>query len=74
MTAPTVQHFTSPRFGVVTFRDHRQARAKQPCQPRDIEIVQGSNSPAMREEIAIDIRIGQGRNAIGAARNLLHNN
>ena len=72
MTEPTTQHFQSHRFGSIVFRDRRQQVCSALCQPRDIEIVNGPDDPRLLEEIAVDIRLGQGRHPIGVARQLLH--
>lgn len=67
---PSMQHFQSDRFGSVVFEDRKHAHTSAPCHPRDIEIIEGPDSPRLKEEIAIDIRIGQGENPIGVAKNL----
>ena len=66
-----IQHFKSDKFGQVTFTDKR-AQVSIICQPRDIKIVSGDNCEALREEIALDIRLGQGQDSIGIARDLRH--
>lgn len=67
-----IQHFTSERFGAVVFIDRRETIQSAKAHPRDIQIVKGEDCPALREEIAVDIRIGQGVAQVGAARNLIH--
>jgi hypothetical protein len=67
-----IQQFTNSRGEALAFTDTREAHIATKCQPRDIRITQGEDSRRNREEIAIDIRIGQGLPAIGAARGLLH--
>ena len=67
-----IQHFTSERFGKATFLDRREAVCSVKCQPRDIQIVSGEDCNALREEIAIDVCIGQGYRAIGLARGMKH--
>ena len=66
------QTFSSERFGVITFIDKRQTYVSAKCQPRDLVITQGEDSPKVKEEIALDIRIGQGIDPIGAARGMKH--
>ena len=56
---------------VVVFVDRRQAICSAPCQPRDIQIIEGPDTDKVREAIAIDIRLGQGMPAVGVAKNLL---
>ncbi|MEM1113237.1 MAG: hypothetical protein AAGI11_15100 [Pseudomonadota bacterium] len=67
-----LQHFESEEFGLVSFTDSKETLRSKPCEPRDITIVSGEDCRALRAEIAVDIRIGQGRNPIGAARNLIY--
>jgi hypothetical protein len=64
------QYFNSERFGPVTFEDKRETICSSQCQPRDIVIIDGEPSDKLRAEIAIDIRLGQGANPIGVAKNM----
>lgn len=63
-----IQYYYSDQHGKVTFLDKGQNTPSVKCQPRDIQIISGDDS--CREEIAIDIRLGQGYSAIGIARGL----
>ena len=67
-----IQNYYSERFGSVTFTDKRSKVYSAKCQPKDIEVVSGDNCEALREEIAIDIRLGQGNEQVGIARGLRH--
>ena len=67
-----IQYFTSPKHGEIAFTDRREQHHGTRCQPRDIDIVSGPISAAVREEIAIDVRLGQGLPQVGVAKGLLH--
>jgi hypothetical protein len=56
--------------GPVVFIDKRELHYSTYCQPRDIVIVRGPDTPYIKEEIAIDIRLGQGHTEVGVAKNL----
>ena len=45
---------------LVLFLDFEQDAHSVLCQPRDIHILEGPNTKGMKEEIAVDIREGQG--------------
>jgi len=65
-----MQYFKSDRFGLVTFEDKRKTICSAMCHPRDIVILSGEQSDKLRAEIAIDVRLGQGANPIGVAKNM----
>lgn len=67
-----LQHITLNSGEAVSFYDLRETHISARCQPRDLVILEGPDTPRVREEIAVDIRIGQGIAPIGAARGLLH--
>lgn len=70
---PTRQHYSSERFGNAVFIDRlEQGAHTRPAHPRDIEVLVGDQDPRLLEEIAIDIRRGQGMPEIGIAKNLQH--
>lgn len=66
------QNYLSERFGAVVFEDKNEMVRSSRCHPRDIVVIVGEDCRALREEIAIDIRIGSGESSIGVARNLKH--
>ena len=55
----------------IAFVDLHESHHATKCQPRYIIIVQGEDSPRVKERIAIDIRLGQGYAVIGIAKGLL---
>jgi hypothetical protein len=57
-------------FGEVIFRDTKEMVYSSYCQPRDIIIVSGPDTQDVKEEIAIDVRLGQGHPQVGVAQNL----
>lgn len=76
------QVFTMSNGVVVVFTDHHETHIATRAQPRDINIISVTKDgkallirekdlATLKEKIAIDIRIGQGFPAVGAARNLL---
>ena len=64
------QQFYSERYGKIVFVDTKEMVRSVRCQPRDIQIISGEDCRAVKEEIAIDIRLGCGESSIGVARNL----
>lgn len=67
-----LQHFTTSCGTEVAFIDMKESQHSAKCQPRDIRVIDGEDSPKVREEIAIDVRIGQGCNPVGVAKGLRH--
>ena len=57
---------------LIQFIDKKKRHCSSKCQPRDIKIISGPDTPKVREAIAIDIRLGQGIAPIGVAKGLLH--
>lgn len=68
------QTYRHPTLGPVQFIDQRATIQSAPAQPRDIAIITPGLTDTQihdaREEIAVDIRIGQGANPIGVRRGL----
>lgn len=58
------QFFSHPFLGVIQFHDTRDQVYSQPCQPRDIVVLDfGLDAKQVKdaqEEIAVDIRIASG--------------
>jgi len=67
-----IQHFNSDRYGKTTFQDKRETFCSVKCQPRDIQIITGEDCRALKEEIVIDIRLGQDCSVVGIARGMKH--
>lgn len=44
----------------VAFYDFAEEQHATPCQPRDIQIISGENTPILRRAIACDIRLNMG--------------
>ena len=56
---------------LIKFTDAKANYHSAKCQPRDIEIIT-AGAPDVREDIAIDIRLGQGFPVVGVAKGLLY--
>ena len=75
----TTQYYDDPDLGSVAFMDMGQHEPSAPAQPRDIVVVGVGGTDfippsqilaQLREDIAVDIRAGQGIDLIGIRKNL----
>jgi len=66
------QVFIDEKYGRVVFKDRHPNLLSAKCQPRDIVILEGpKDDKKLIERIVVDVRLGQGLPAVGAARGML---